>query len=459
MCNTLIKKNDVVTLHTTQLLQNGNAMSKTDDGFVVFVTGAAANETVSAVIIKVTKNYAVAKTLKVLQPSPDRNEDGCPFSHKCGGCVFQHITYQSECNYKQNSINDAFAHIGKIDLRLSEFIPSPSQKHYRNKATYPLSTNSDRKIITGFYARMSHRIVEHEDCLIGDPKFIPIRNSVVNFLQENDVSVYSEETEKGLVRSIYLRTGKEHSQTALTLILNGKFLVSEQLEQDFVSYITKNHPEIATILINTNTKASNAILGSEWRTIFGDGYIYDSLCGKQFRITPASFWQVNRLGACELYSKAKEYAALESGDMLLDLYCGTGSVGICIADKDNKLVGVEITPQAVKDASFNALSNGIDAEFICADAENALDDERVKGLRPDVITVDPPRKGCAGTVEKIAAFGAKRIVYISCDPATLARDLAKFEECGYKAVKACAVDMFARTGHCECCVLLCRTQQ
>ncbi len=454
--NTALKKNDVVTLRTTELLQNGNALSKTDDGFVVFVVGAAANETVSALIIKVTKNYAVAKTLEILQPSVDRYEDGCPFSHKCGGCVFQHITYESECTYKQNAINEAFLHLGKLDLVLSEFIPSPNEKHYRNKAIYPVGADGKGNIITGFYARMSHRIVEHDTCLIGNPKFIPIRDSIIGFLQKNNVSAYDEQTEKGLVRSIYLRTGEEFDQTALTLILNGKALVSEKLESEFVSFINEKHPEVATILINTNTKASNAVLGKEWRTIFGDGYIYDTLCEKRFRIAPASFWQVNRPGACELYSKAKEYAALESGEILLDLYCGTGSVGICIANTDNKLFGVEITPEAVKDAAYNAGINNIDAEFICADAQNALDDERVKILKPDVITVDPPRKGCDGTVEKIASFGAKRIVYISCDPATLARDLARFEQCGYKAAKACGVDMFARTGHCEVVVKLCR---
>ncbi len=456
--NTALKKNDVVTLRTTELLQNGNALSKTEDGFVVFVVGAAANETVSALIIKVTKNYAVAKTLEILQPSVDRNEDGCPFSHKCGGCVFQHITYESECTYKQNAINDAFSRIGKLDLCLSEFIPSPSEKYYRNKAIYPIGIDSNGNITTGFYARMSHRIVEHEECLIGNPRFIPIRNSVVAFLQKNGVSVYDENTEKGLVRSIYLRAGEDNNQTALSLILNGKTLVSEKLESEFVSFINENHPEVSTILINTNTKASNAVLGKEWRTIFGDGYIYDTLCEKRFRITPASFWQVNNRGACKLYSKAKEYANLKKGEMLLDLYCGTGSVGICIAGTDNKLFGVEITPQAVKDATYNAEINGIDAQFICADAQNALDDERVKNLKPDVITVDPPRKGCDGTVEKIASFGAKRIVYISCDPATLARDLASFEQCGYKVQKACGVDMFARTGHVETVVLLAQTK-
>jgi len=453
--NTAIKKNDVVTLHTTELLQNGNALAKTEDGFVVFVVGAAANETVSAVIIKVTKNYAVAKTLEILQPSPDRNGDGCPLSHKCGGCVFQHITYESECSYKQSAINDAFAHIGKLDLSLCEFIPSPNEKYYRNKAIYPVGENADGKLISGFYARMSHRIVEHSDCFIGNPKFISIRDGVLEFLNRNNVSAYNELTQKGLVRSIYIRTGEDFNQTALSLILNGKALVSEKLEKEFVSFINENHPEVSTILINTNTKASNAVLGKDWRTLFGDGYIYDTLCDKCFRITPASFWQVNRLGACALYGKAKEYANLQKGEMLLDLYCGTGSVGICIADKDNKLVGVEITPEAVKDAAFNASLNGIDAKFICADAENALDDEQVKNLKPDVITVDPPRKGCDGTVEKIASFGAKRIVYISCDPATLARDLAGFEKFGYKAQKACGVDMFARTGHVETVVLLC----
>ena len=223
--------------------------------------------------------------------------------------------------------------------------------------------------------------------------------------------------------------------------------------------MTKTFDSIKTILINVNTKNTNVILGDEWRTIFGDGYIYDELLGRKFRITPASFWQVNREQAEILYSVAKEYASLGEGESLADLYCGTGSVGLCLAEKGTKLYGVEVVEEAAKDADFNAKLNGIEGKFVALPTENALDDEYVKNLHPDVITVDPPRRGCVGAVEKIAALGAKRIVYISCDPATLARDLSEFETLGYKTTRVSAVDMFPRTGHVESVALLERTTQ
>ena len=451
-----LKKNDRLELCVETLLGNGNGLCRMDDGFVVFVPGAAPGDIIDAHIIKVTKSYAVAKITKIIQPSPIRFEDGCPFSKSCGGCTFQHINYQEECRFKENTVNDALLRIGKLDLRVEKFYGAKNTEGYRNKAVYPIGTNKDGKAISGFYASMSHRIVEHGFCSISNPIFTEIRDGVLEFINDRSISVYDETSGKGLVRSLHLRSAKS-GDISLSLILNGKEFLSSSTEKAFVGYINNSFPNVKTILINVNTKNTNVILGDEWRTLYGDGYIYDELLGRRFRITPASFWQVNRDGAEVLYSVAKQYADLKEGEKLVDLYCGTGSVGLCVAEKGTKLYGVEVIDEAAKDAEFNAKLNGIDGEFAALPTENALDNDYVKNLRPDVITVDPPRKGCVDAVEKIASLGAKRIVYISCDPATLARDLAEFEVFGYKATRASAVDMFPRTGHVESVCLLTKT--
>ena len=448
-----LKKNDRLTLRVETLLGNGNGLCHTDEGFVVFVPQTAPGDVIDAHVIKVTKSYAVAKIVEIIQPSPFRIEDGCPFSKNCGGCTFQHISYEKECEFKENTVNDALSRIGKLDIKVEKFYGAKDICSYRNKAVYPMGTDKDGNIVSGFYATMSHRIVEHDNCMISNPAFSAIRDGVISFMNDRSISAYNEETGKGLVRSLHLRSTK-NGDISLSLVLNGKELLSSSTEKAFVSFINDSFPNVKTILINTNAKNTNVILGDEWRTLFGDGYIYDELLGKKFRITPASFWQVNREQAEILYSIAKEYAALGDGESLVDLYCGTGSVGLCIAEKSTKLYGVEVVEEAAKDAEFNAKLNGIDGEFAALPTENALDNDYVKNLHPDVITVDPPRKGCVGAVEKIANLGAKRIVYISCDPATLARDLQEFETFGYKTVKVSAVDMFPRTGHVESVVLL-----
>ena len=458
MASLKIKKNDSLTLTVETLLGNGNGLCRTEDGFVVFVPSACPGDIVKVHVIKVTKSYAVAKIVEIVQPSPTRFEDGCPFAKSCGGCTFQHINYEEECRFKENTVNDALSRIGKLDIRVEKFYGSENIDCYRNKAVYPVGVNKEGKAISGFYASMSHRIVEHDVCAISNPVFTKIRDAVIDFVNLRGISVYNEETGEGLLRSIHLRSAKS-GDISLSLIINGKAFLSKATEDAFAKEMTKTFDSIKTILINVNTKNTNVILGDEWRTIFGDGYIYDELLGRKFRITPASFWQVNREQAEILYSVAKEYASLGEGESLADLYCGTGSVGLCLAEKGTKLYGVEVVEEAAKDADFNAKLNGIEGKFVALPTENALDDEYVKNLHPDVITVDPPRRGCVGAVEKIAALGAKRIVYISCDPATLARDLSEFETLGYKTTRVSAVDMFPRTGHVESVALLERTIQ
>lgn len=449
------KKNDNLELNITCTDKNGNGIAHAQNGMAVFVKNGCAGDKVLAKIIKVTKSYAVAIIENLITASSDRHVRGCSVASKCGGCVFQHITYEAECRFKEESINSAFERIAKLPIRLCEFHPAKNTDFYRNKAVYPVGSDKDGNVVSGFYAQMSHRIITHDECLIGDRDFSVIKDKIAEYIQKNNIPVYDEATKSGIVRSLHMRKAKCDGSIILTLILNSNKLVDDKSEFNFCGYILGEFPQICSILINVNTKDSNAVLGNKWRTLYGNGYLNDILCGKKFRISPASFYQVNHAQTEVLYSIAKKFASLEPGDKLLDLYCGTGTVGICIAEKDTKLIGVEIVPQAVKDASFNAKQNGLDAEFLCLDAQGALDDEKLKALRPDVITIDPPRKGC-GTeaAKKIASLGANRIVYISCDPATLARDLAEFDNCGYKAVRAEGVDMFPRTGHVETVVLL-----
>ncbi|MCR5352711.1 MAG: 23S rRNA (uracil(1939)-C(5))-methyltransferase RlmD [Clostridiales bacterium] len=452
-----MKKNDFFELQVTSTTLKGYGVAHID-GYAVFVKNACKGDKVNAKIIKVTKSYAVAIIDTVLQPSADRTADDCPISGKCGSCTFGHVSYQAECALKEAHINDAFSHIGGLDLKISAF-HGTSRYGYRNKAVYPVSTSKDGGIISGFYAEKSHRIVEHDFCAISNGNFAKIRSDTVGFAEENGISAYDEAESSGILRGIYLRSAKDGS-IILTLVVNGKIYGSEQIEKRFCEFILSKHPYICSILVNINQKKTNVVLGEKWRVLYGDGYLYDVLCGKKFRISPASFYQVNRGGAEILYGIAKKYAGLSGGEKLLDLYCGTGTVGICIAEKDTRLFGVDIVQSAVDDASFNASQNGINARFFRIDAQKSLDDGRLADILPDVITIDPPRKGCGiESARKIASFGAKRIVYISCDPATLARDLAEFEKCGYVSVCAEAVDMFPRTGHVETVVLMSRVER
>ena len=450
----LLEKNKIYTLRIETMCGNGSGIGHID-GCVVFVPCAAEGDLLSVRIIKNAKNYSIGKIEEIIEQSPHRIADGCPLMAKCGGCTFAHIDYEVESKIKRDMINDSFSHIAGLELSLDEFYPAPDVCHYRNKAIYPIGVGRDGRIICGFYASMSHRIVEHNECLIGNKIFSQIKDKCVEFFEKHSLSVYDEESGKGLLRSIYMRSS-EGGDVLLTLVVNGKGL-GESAENSFVSCMTEAFSEICGIVINVNTKSGNSVLGDDWRTLYGDGYLYDTLCGKKFRIAPAAFYQVNHEQAQRLYMKAKEFADIKEGETLFDLYCGTGTIGIVLAEKGVKLVGVEISKEATVDARYNAQQNGVDGEFLCLDASRALDAPELLAKKPDCIVIDPPRKGCGEeSARKISAFGAKRIVYISCNPSTLARDLKAFYECGYLVEKSAGFDLFPRTGHCECVALLTR---
>ncbi len=448
------RKNDFVVTEPFDLLGNGNAVARDEDGFVFFIRGGVPGDKLRVKIIKVTKSYAVAIIDEILKKSAVRIDSKCPVSQKCGGCVFQNINYESECEFKRKMIDDDLERIGKTDLRVSKFIPAENTCNYRNKVIYPVTSDAAGRMISGFYSQNSHRVCQHDICRIGSKKFSKVRDFVVSYCNENGVSAYDERTGEGTLRHIYIRESQK-GEFVLTLIVNSKKFISDMAEFDFAGKFLSQFSECVGIIANINTDSTNAVLGDKWRKIYGSEYIEDTLLGKSFRISAASFYQVNRAQAERLYSEAQRLADIKEGDTLLDLYCGTGTIGICVAKDGCKLYGVDIVPQAIIDAEYNAKRNGINAEFICLDAGEALNSDRIKKLSPDVIIIDPPRKGCGEeAVRRISSFSAEKIVYISCDPATLARDIVTFAECGYTAVEAVGVDLFARTGHVETVALL-----
>ncbi len=450
----ILQKNQTYTFTVESLCGNGNGVAK-HFGFVVFIPNTAPGDVVRAKLIKLTKSYGVGKLESVLTPSPERAESGCPVAGKCGGCGFWHISYEAESKIKRAMIDDAFERIAHIPLRVSDYLAAKEPTRYRNKVIYPVGADKEGKLIAGFYAPSSHRIVPHDDCPIGPEIFAKIRDAVLSVCSEHAVSAYDETSGKGLLRGIYMRIGDDE-KVLLTLIINGASL-GKEAERALCEALPSVFPTLCGILLNENTNAGNGVLGERFRTLWGQSFLAVSLCGRRFRVSPDAFFQVNPAQTERLYRTACAFADVKEGDTLFDLYCGTGTIGILAAKAGVKLYGVEIEKAAAENAAENARENGVEGRFLCLDAGEALDSDRLKNLLPDVIIIDPPRKGCgAEAAERIAALGAKRIVYISCNPQTLARDLVTFAECGYDAKKAVGVDLFPRTGHVETVVQLVR---
>ncbi|MBR0414884.1 MAG: 23S rRNA (uracil(1939)-C(5))-methyltransferase RlmD [Clostridia bacterium] len=448
----MLKKNDRIPLTIESLSSDGSGVGRVDD-FVIFTPMTCTGDRVRAHILKVKKSYAFAKVDGILTPSADRVEPDCAIYRQCGGCDFRHMHYEAELREKRQAVDDALRRIGGLELT-TEQILFASPLRYRNKAQYPLR-EEEGNIKAGFFAKHSHRVINCEDCLLEPEIFGKIVQALQWFMQEKHISAYDESSHTGLVRHLFLRCSKDAAQLALCLVLNGAGL---PCEREFAAFMSGNFPALKSIMLNVNTQKTNVILGKEYRCIFGREYIEDILLGKRFRIGAASFYQVNHDMCEKLYTKAAEYAALQPGETLLDLYCGAGTVGICLAPENCRLIGVDIVPEAVENARENAALNDLNnAEFLCADAAAATAILKEKGLHADCVVIDPPRKGCdERTIENIVAFGAQRLVYISCNPATLARDLKILQSRGYKAERACAADLFPRTAHCECVVRLIR---
>ncbi len=457
-----LQKNDSISLDIIGATAEGSGVgryreSEDDTGIAVFVPFTAVGDRIRCRIVKVQKTYAYGRLETLEISSPDRISEGelredCAVFGKCGGCTWRHIQYEAELRYKWQRVADALTRIGGLALTPRPIVGGDSPEHYRNKAQFPVAAGEHR-LLVGFYAPRSHRIVEQRNCPLQPAVFKNILDVVVHWAKKSGASVYNEETGQGLLRHIYIRQAAATGEIMVCLVCtSGKIPEAKMLIQD----LTAREPAVVSMMINVNRDDTNVILGDTVYPLWGQDTITDELCGLRFRLSPLSFYQVNHDQAERLYRLAAEAAGLTGKETLLDLYCGTGTIGLSMADKAGQIIGVEIAPSAVEDAQKNAADNGIaNARFLCADAARAAAQLSDEGIRPDVVVVDPPRKGCDESVlNAIAAMMPKRVVYVSCDPATLARDLKLLEDKGYRTEWVTPVDMFPRTPHVECVALL-----
>ena len=455
-----LKKNDIVELNVIDLNNLGAGVAHLEDGRVVFIKGAVTGDRIKAKIIKVNTNFAVARLESIIVPSQHRDAHNfCSANESCGGCVYRHITYEHEKELKKSYVKHAFIKAGLPDVTVNDVHSTNKTTQYRNKAQYPFAMTK-QGIVGGFYATKSHNVVPSFDCSLQPDIFGEILRAVCNFANENNFTVYNEETGQGLLRHLYLRMGEQTGAIMLCLVINGDKI---PCEQKFIEYINNRFPSVTSIQINKNIKNTNVVLGDKYRTLFGERYIEDILCGVRFRITPESFYQVNHNGAEILYTLAKQKAVsgFENKISLVDMYCGPGTIGLSMADVAHELVGVEIVEGAVECAKENAKLNGFEnAKFYAGDAKDIeslfTSVEKQHGeLKPDVVILDPPRKGCTPEViEFLSMREICHIVYVSCDPDTLARDCKMFADLGYTIGQVDPVDMFPRTGHIENVVLI-----
>ena len=449
-----MNKNDRITITVSSMSSQGLGVGRAADNTAVFVAGAAIGDRVEVIIVKVLKNYCFGKIVDFIEQSPDRILPNCDAFSRCGGCCYRHISYEAELNIKQKRVSDAVCRIGKIAAPINRIIGAVDRDRYRNKAQFPVGVDNNGKAVCGFYALHSHRIVPCTDCMLQPPEFDGVLRHLLRFIDDNRIPVYDEMANKGVLRHIYLRRTADGGIMAC-LVINADRLPKE-MEKSLVKGLCDKFEQIKTVILNINKRKTGVILGDKNRVLYGDGYLTDALCGIKIKLSPLSFYQVNRDMAEKLYSVAAEYAK-PAGKTVLDLYCGAGAIGLSMANAAREIIGVEIVPAAVKDARHNAEINGIEnARFICADAADAAKQLSAEGIRPDVIILDPPRKGAdSGLIHTVAQdFAPERVVYVSCDPATLARDLAVFETLGYKTEKVQPVDMFPSTAHVESVVLL-----
>ena len=418
------------------------------DGAVVFVPRTVRGEEIDLRITKVMKTCAAGEIVKIKKPSPERMKPECPYFGRCGGCDFQHMSYTEELRAKRQRVQDTLTRLGGTDLQVEEILGAKDPAHYRNKSQYPVGAGG----AIGFFQARSHQVVPIDRCLIQSEVSDKTAKAVGDWMKKYKISAYDERTGKGLIRHIYVRVNKK-GESLCCVIANGKQLPREP---ELAAFVQAAAPRTVGVVLNTNTKKGNVILGDKYRTIWGQDFLMDTLCGLQFKLSVPSFYQVNRNQAEVLYGKALEFAGLTGEETVLDLYCGTGTITLCLAKQAKRAIGAEIVPPAIEDARENAVRNGIEnVEFFRGDAADIAAKLEAEGLRPDVITVDPPRKGLApGVIASVVAMGPKRVVYVSCDPATLGRDVKIFRELGYQPVRACAVDMFPGTRHVETVVLL-----
>jgi len=446
----MLKKNDIIELEITGLTNEGCGVGKLD-GLVIFVPFTAVGDKLKVRIVKVNKSHCYGKLEEIITPSPDRIEPDCSAFGKCGGCDFRHISYEAELCAKDTFVRDAFTRIGGLNPNFLPIIPNCTVNGYRNKAQYPVRKSENGETECGFFAGRSHRIIPCDNCKLERPIFSEIKKFVLDFAKGNKISAYNEPEHSGVLRHICIRQGHYSGEVNVTLVVR-RFV--PQLKP-LAFALTKKFPEIKSVIANINKEKTNVIYGNEERLLFGSQTITDTMCEKRFSVSPLSFYQVNTPMAEVLYKKAAELAEPD-GKTIIDLYCGAGTIGLTMADRAKSVIGVEIVESAITNAEENArLNNAENVRFICGDAGKATDVLVNEGIKADVVIVDPARKGCdERTLGNIVRFSPERIVMVSCNAVTAARDCSYLEKNGYRCVSVQGVDLFSRTNHVECVVLL-----
>lgn len=453
---TFLKKGQKHTVLCTGYTAEGAGVARID-GAVVFVPGLIAGEEAEIRIVNVGKSAAHGEALRVLTPSAHRVESDCPYFPACGGCDFRHMDYEEECSLKRQRVYDALTRIGGVFAGELPMHGAAETEGYRNKVQYPVA-RQEEKAVAGFYRARTHQVIGIETCRIQPDCADRLRAAVLGWMERFKIAAYDETSRSGYIRHIYLRKGFASGEVLCCIVANCKKLPRSK---ELAAAICAALPEATSIVVSYNEKAGNTILGDEFETLYGSGTIEDTLCGLRFRLSPRSFYQVNHDQAEQLYEKALELAKISSEDTVLDLYCGAGTITLCLARKAKKAFGVEIINAAIADAKENAARNGVEnVEFFCADAGQAAQRFADAGQKLDVIVVDPPRKGLsADVVEAILRMAPRRVVYVSCDPATLARDVKLLCAGGYRFDRAEAFDLFPRCAHVETVALLSREME
>ena len=454
-----LEKNDIVRLTISDIGTDGEGIGKVD-GYTLFVKDAVIGDTITARVIKLKKNYGYGRLMEVIEPSKDRVEPVCPVARQCGGCQIQQMSYDAQLDFKRKLVEGNLRRIGGFpDINVLPVIGMDEPYHYRNKAQYPVGRDKDGNVVIGFYAGRTHCIIDNQDCAIGARENVKILTAIRDYINENKVSVYDENTGKGAVRHILIRKGFHTGQVMVCIVVNGESLPHED---KLVAKLTglelweNEGGNIYSVMININRENTNVILGDRCRTLWGKDYIEDSINGITFQISPLSFYQVNPVQTEKLYGKALEFAGLTGNEAVWDMYCGIGTISLIMATRAKKVYGVEIVPAAIENAKNNARINGLDnAEFYVGKSEEIAPELAEQGAVPDVIVVDPPRKGCdEALLDTIVKMQPERVVYVSCDSATLARDLKYLAARGYEVKTVQPVDQFCHTVHCETVVKL-----
>lgn len=443
-----MNKNDIFEIEITGTTDEGDGVGRAE-GMAVFVPYALVGETVRVIIVKVMKSFAYGKLMQVIKPSSFRIKAECEYFYKCGGCRFWNVEYQKELEFKRQHVQDCVNRIGKIEVDVPMTLGCQSCTGYRNKGQFPVSADG-----IGIYAQHSHRVIDIDKCIIQGEENPHVLRAVRDWMAECEIEPYNEEKHSGCIRHIYTRCGD--SGVMVCIVTRTEEI---PCRERLVEILRERVQGLSGVIHNYNERRTNVVLGRRFRTLWGENYLIDSIGHCKFKLSPLSFYQVNNAQTKVLYDKVAEFAELTGKEVVWDLYCGIGTIGQYLSAKAKKIVGIEVVPQAVENAKDNARLNAIkNAEYFCGTAEDVA--PRLKGERPDVVILDPPRKGCEESLLKtVAKTKTKKIVYVSCKPSTLARDLRILEDLGYKTVKIQPVDMFPRTHHVECCVLLCRAQE